>query len=122
MAIACADLLGDLGPLGHAAAQADDLLGIFLLGMGQGTQVAENPLLRMVPDGAGVQHNDVGPVCLVRKLTAHSLKHAHNVLAVGHVLLAAEGIHQGQRCAAALAVDVRQLPLKIPLAQGLLRR
>ena len=40
----------------------------------------------------------------------------------GMVDMAMVGQYQGPDGAAALAVDVRQLPLKIPLAQGLLRR
>ena len=121
MAIAGADLFGDLRALGHAAAQTDDLIGIFLLGMGQGAQVAENPLLRMVPDGAGVQHDDVGPVRIPGKFAAHGLEHTHDVLAVGHILLAAEGVHQGQRGAAPALVKGPELLLILPLAAGLLR-
>ena len=74
----------------------------------------------MVPDGAGVQHNDVGPVCLVRKLTAHSLKHAHNVLAVGHVLLAAERVDQRERRAGAAVVHLAHLARKFLLTRELL--
>ena len=44
----------------HAAAKADDLLGILLLRVGQNAKVSEPPLLGVLPDGAGVQHDEVG--------------------------------------------------------------
>ena len=90
--------------------------------MGQGAQIAKDTLFRVVPDGAGVQHDDVGLVGIVSKLAAHGLQHAHDVLAVRHILLAAEGVHQGKRGLAALTVQPGNFPLKFPLAQGVLRR
>ena len=48
------DALGDPGLLGHAAAQGDDHLRVFLFRVGQGAQIAEHPVLGVLPDGAGV--------------------------------------------------------------------
>lgn len=97
MAIAGPDLLRHLRPLGHAAAQADDLLRVLLLGVGQGAQGAVYPLFRMVPDGAGVHHHNVRPGGIVGELAPHVPQHPQDMLAVGHVLLAPEGVHQSQR-------------------------
>ena len=94
MAVGFADLFRHLRTLGHAAAQADDLLRVGLLGVGQGAQIAVDPLFRVVTDGAGVQHDDIRLLRRVHKRAAHGLQHPHDVLAVGHVLLTAEGVHQ----------------------------
>ena len=82
--------------------------------MGQRTQIAVHPLLRVVADGAGVQHHHVRLGRIVGERTPHSPEHTHNVLAVGHVLLAAEGIHQ--RPEGPVGVHLLQLCFKIPLA------
>ena len=79
--------------LSHAAAQADDLAGIGLFRVGQGAEVAVHSLLRVLAHGAGIQHHHVGLESIVGKGKAHLAQHAHQVLAVGHVLLAAEGVH-----------------------------
>ena len=113
--VGLAHLFRHLGPLGHAAAQADDLLRIGLLGMGQGAQIAVDPFFRMIADGAGVQHNDIGLGRLGDKFTAHALQHTHDVLAVGHVLLTAEGVHQRTDGLAPLDVQLFYFFGKLPL-------
>ena len=89
--------LGNPLLLGHAAAKTDDLLGVFLFRVGQGAQVAEDPVLGVLPDGAGVQNHQVRLRRVRCEGEAAALQHAHEFLAVGHVLLAAEGIHAGHR-------------------------
>ena len=44
------------------------------------------------------------------------------MLAVGHVLLAAEGVHQCADALSALGVQLSYFPFKIPLAERLLLR
>ena len=76
-----------------AAAQADHLLRILLLGVGQGAQVAEHPVLRVLPDGAGVQEHQIGLLRVLGEGEAACLQHPHELLSVRHILLAAEGVH-----------------------------
>ena len=89
--------LGHAGLLCHAATQADDHLRIFLLGVGQCTQVTKHAILRMLADGAGVQDHQIRFGGLVRQGKTAVCQHAHQLLAVCHVLLAAKGIHAGHR-------------------------
>ena len=63
-----------------AAAQADHLLRILLLGVGQGAQVAEHPVLRVLPDGAGVDDDDAGLLRVIGKTKAHPLQIAPDAL------------------------------------------
>ena len=114
MAVGLAHLLGHLRPLRHAAAQADHLRRVGLLRVGQGAQIAVHPLLRVVADGAGVQHHHVRLGRIVGERAPHSPEHTHDILAVGHVLLAAEGIHQ--RARGPVSVHFLQLCFKIPLS------
>ena len=65
--------------------------------MGQGAQIAIDPLFGVVAHSAGVEHDHIGRKGIVGKVKSHLPQHAHQILAVGHVLLAAEGVHQGQR-------------------------
>ena len=116
MAIALPDLPGHLRPLGHAAAQADDLLRVRLFRVGQGAQGAVNPLFRMVPDGACIHDHNVRPGRIVGEIAPHIPQHPQNMLAVGHVLLAAEGVHHRQRRPAPGPVDIVYFLGKLPLA------
>ena len=63
-----------------AAAQADHLLRILLLGVGQGAQVAEHPVLRVLPDGAGVQEHQIGLLRVLGEGEAACLQHPHELL------------------------------------------
>ena len=114
MGVALLDAFGHLFLPGHAAAQEDLLPRMAALGMGQRPQIAEHPLLGMLPDGAGVHHHDVRPGGIVGEFAPHVPQHPQDVLAVGHVLLAAEGIHQ--RAEGPVGVHLLQLCFKIPLA------
>ena len=108
------DAVGNLGFPRHTAAQENFLLRVAALGVGEGSQVAEYPLLGMLPDGAGVQHHHVRLGRIVGERAPHSPEHTHDILAVGHVLLAAEGVHQ--RAEGPGGVHLLQLCFKIPLA------
>ena len=102
--------------LGHAAAEDDDLLRVLLLGMGQDAQVAEDPLLRVLPDGAGVQQGQIRLPRVLRKGEAAGLQHAHEPLAVRHVLLTAVGLHKGPGMGPPGGEHGLDLRLKVPLA------
>ena len=81
--------------LRHAAAQADYLLRVFLFRVGENAQIAEDPLLRVLPDGAGVQDHQIRLLGVLCKGKAAVGQHTHQLLAVRYVLLTAEGVHAG---------------------------
>ena len=83
--------------------------------MGQRPQIAVDPLFGVIPDGAGVQHHDIRLSGVVGELAAHVPQHTQNVLAVGHILLAAEGVHQRIDGLAPLLMEGRQLAGILPL-------
>ena len=116
MAVGFLDALGHPLLLGHAAAQGDDLLGVLLFGVGQDAQVAEHPLLGVLPDGAGVQNDQIGLTRLVRQSKAALEQHAHELLPVSHVLLAAEGVHTGGGMGLAALKQFPDLCFKVLLA------
>ena len=106
--------------LRHAAAEADDLIGLCGLRVAEAAQVAVNALFRVLADGAGVEQDDVGLILVARELVAHLAQHAHEHLAVGHVLLAAEGVDQRKRRAGAAVVHLAYLARKFLLSCKLL--
>ena len=79
----------------HAAAQEDFLLGMAALGVGQSPQIAEHPLLGVLPDGAGVHHHHIGPLGLLHHGVAAHGQISSQFFGVGFVLLAAVGLHIG---------------------------
>ena len=108
MAVRLADALGYVGLLGHTAAQADNLVWVFPLAVDQRAHVAEHPLLRVLPDGAGVDDNDVRALIVVHDGAAHVGQHPPEQLGVGLVLLAAIGVHIGPGRDGALGVAPAQ--------------
>ena len=90
------DLFGDVGLLHHAAADGDNLPGPGLFGVVQRAHVAEDPHLRVLPHGAGVDHDDVRLELILGEAAAHLPQVAPQLFAVGLVLLAAVGVHHGQ--------------------------
>ena len=96
VAVGFPDFLGHLGLLGHAPAQADQGIRVAALHVDQGPHVAEDPLLGVLPDGAGVDDDDPGLLLAVGEAEAHFIQIAPDALGVGLVLLAAVGIHKGQ--------------------------
>ena len=94
------DPVGNLGLPRHAAAQEDSLLRMAALGVGQRPQVAENPLLGVLPDGAGIHHHHVGPFGALDDGIAALCQVAPQLFGVCLVLLAAIGLHIGRGCPA----------------------
>ncbi len=94
------DPVGNLGLPRHAAAQEDSLLRMAALGVGQRPQVAENPLLGVLPDGAGIHHHHVGPFGALDDGIAALGQVAPQLFGVCLVLLAAIGLHIGRGCPA----------------------
>ena len=95
MGIGMSDPLGYRRLAHHAAAEEDLLAGMAALGVNQSAHIAEDPLLRVLPDGAGVQHDDVGALLRVGQAVARLHQHPADTLGVGLVLLAAVGVHKG---------------------------
>ncbi len=106
MAVGFLHLLGHVGLLGHAAAQADELAGVAPLHMHQGPHVAQHPLLGVLPDGAGVDDDDIGLLLVLGKAIAHLLQIAPDALRVGLVLLAAVGVHKGEGGLGPLGIEL----------------
>ena len=94
--VALAQLLHDVGLLGHAAANADDEARVLLFQLFQRTYVAENTLLGMFAHGAGVEKDEVGMLNVIAQAKADILQNALDLLAVIDVLLAAVAAHIGQ--------------------------
>ena len=122
VAIGLADLLSHVLLLHHAAAQADELLRVAALGVDQGAHVAEHPLLGVLPDGAGVEDDEIRLLHILRQGEAALGQHPHELLPVGHILLAAEGIHAGPGMGLTGFKHAADLLLKVPLAGKVLRR
>ena len=110
------DLLRHVGLLGHAAAHADELAGLGPLGVHQRAQVAQHPLLGVLPDGAGVDDNQVGLRLALGELVPHLAEVAPQPLRVGLVLLAAVGVHKGQGRGRPGGEPLVELLAEIPLA------
>ena len=77
--------------LGHAAENADHLLGIFLLMPDEAAESGIDLLLGMFADAARVEQNDVGVDRLVDQFVALPAQTADDELAIEHVHLAADG-------------------------------
>ena len=80
----------------HAPGQENLLPRMAALGMGQGAHVAEDPLLGMLPDGAGVDDHHIGALSLRLPGISHLPEHAQHPFAVRLVLLAAVGVDPGR--------------------------
>ena len=117
MAVGFLHPLGHPLLLGHAAAQGDDLLRVFLLRVGQNAQVAEHPLLRVLPDGTGVQNHQIRLLGVLGEGEAAVRQHAHELLAVRHILLAAEGVHAGHGMGLPGIEHLLDLCFKLPLTR-----
>ena len=116
MAVRLPDPLGSPLFLGHAAAEDDDLFRVFPLRMGEGAQIAEDPLFCMFPDGAGVQQDQIRLLGVLSKGKAAGLQHSHQPLAVSDILLTAEGLHTGGGVGLAALEHGPNLLLEFPLA------
>ena len=83
--------------LGHAAAHGDDNRRPAALDVLQSAHVAEHPVLRVFPHGAGVEENEIRVLGTVCKGKTHFSQQALDLFPVRHILLAAVGTHIGQR-------------------------
>ena len=111
------DPLRHPGLLGHAAAQADHLLRVFLFCVGETAQIAEDPLFRVLTDGAGIQNHQIRLLGVLCKGKAAVGQHPHQLLAVRHVLLTAEGVHAGHRMGFPGSEHFLDLCFKLPLTR-----
>ena len=91
------------------------------VGVGQRPHVAKNPLLGVLPDGAGVQQHQVRPLLPVGEGIAHPGQIAPQAFRVGLVLLAAVGVHEGGLLAGPLVQQGVDLVAKGELAVDLRR-
>ena len=96
MDVALADFFRHGGLAHHAAAEENLLARMAALGVDQRAHVAQNPLLGVFPDGAGVDDNDVGPFLAVLHGVAALLQHTADAFGIGFVLLTAVGVHKGR--------------------------
>ena len=122
MAVGLLDALGDQLLLGHAAAKADDLLGVFLFGVSQNTHVAEHTLLGVLPDGTGIEDHQIRLLGVLGEGKAALSQHTHQLLAVRHILLAAEGVNAGPGMGLQGGKHGGNFLLKFLLAGKILRR
>ena len=93
--IAVPDAVGNLGFPRHTAAQENFLLRVAALGVGQCAQIAENPLLGVFPDGAGVHDDHIRTFGTADNGIAALSEEASQLFGIGLVLLAAVGLHVG---------------------------
>ena len=114
------DLLRHVRLLDHAAADRNDEPRISRLGVHERADVAQNAHLRVAAYRTSVHDNELGLVLVLRKAEAHELDITAQRFAVRLVLLAAVGIHKGQRArsAQALAYLIAYLPLTCQLRLG----
>ena len=83
--------------LDHAAADGHDLVRFLFLCVDQCTDVSVDPLLRMLPDRTGIDHDHVGLILILRELISHLFQISADLLAVCFVLLASVGVYHCQR-------------------------
>ena len=110
-----ADFVRHMGLLHGAAAQADHLLRLPPLGVGEGPHVAQHPQLRVLPDGAGVDDDHIRLSGILGEAVAHLPEHPPDLLAVRLILLAAVGVHQGQGLDGPLPVPPGHLAAELHL-------
>ena len=84
--------------------------------MDQRPQIAQHPLLGVLPDGAGVQDDDPGLLLVSGEVIAHLAQIAPDPLGVGLALLAAIGVHKGQGRLSPVGVHPGDLPAVLQLA------
>ena len=85
--------------------------------MGENAQIAEDPLLRVLPDGAGVQDHQICLLWVLCKGEAAVGQHTHQFLAVRYVLLTAKGVHAGHRMGFPGSEHFLDLCFKFPLTR-----
>ena len=106
-----ANFFRHVGLLHGAATEADDLVGLTALGVGQGAHVAQHPQLCVLPDGTGVDDDDIRHAGILGEGVAHLPKHPSNLFAVRLVLLAAISVHQRPPALALCCASWRQISI-----------
>ena len=114
--------LGDLRLTHHAAADEDLLPRVAALGVYQGADVAEHALLGVLADRAGVDDHEVRALGRVGQAVAAAPQNAADLLGVRLVLLAAVGLHVGDRGLALLFPKALQIIADFILTAQLLHR
>ena len=114
-----ANFFRHVGLLHGAATEADDLVGLTALGVGQGAHVAQHPQLCVLPDGTGVDDDDIRHAGILGEGVAHLPKHPSNLFAVRLVLLAAISVHQRQGLPPCLGIVLCQLAADLHLTLNL---
>ena len=92
------DPVADGGLTRHAAAEEDLLPGMAALGVGQGAQIAEYTLIRVLPDGAGVHDDHIRTLGLLDDGIPGLGQVTPELFGVGFILLTAIGLHIGGGC------------------------
>ena len=87
--IAFFDELGHAALLRHAPNDRDDESGVFLLLPFHYADVAEGAALRVVPDAAGVENDDVRALLLAAGHSAHAFEEPRDLFGLVHVHLTA---------------------------------
>ena len=77
------------------------LIRVAALGVHERADIAVNALLRVLADGAGVDHDRIRALFGIGDLIAALAEHAADLLGVRLVLLTAVGVHKGLGCAPA---------------------
>ena len=106
--------------LHHAAAHGDDLVRVLLLRVVERADVAEHALLGVLTHGAGVDDHHIRLVSILREPKAHRAQVSAQFFAVGLILLAAVGVHHGERLLPARLVQRAQPVADLHLAGNLL--
>ena len=99
-------LFADLLLLGHAAGQGNNKVGLLLFEALERPHIAEYPLLGVFPDSAGIVEDQVGLPDIIGKAVAQLRQHALEPFPVINALLAAKGMHMGQRRGLVLFAEV----------------
>ena len=94
IAKAVLDFFGNIVLLHHAAAKGDYHVRLCGFIFFERADIAENAILRVFSYGAGIIQNKVGLLNRIGKLIAERAKDTLDFFAVGHVALAAVGMHK----------------------------
>ena len=100
-----ADFLGDMLLLHHTAAQDNHHMRAAFLYMLQNAYPAENLVLGILAHRAGVEHDQVGDLCVVGKVIPGFFQHTAYALGIVFVLLAAVRLAQRKRASAVFRLE-----------------
>ena len=92
--IALAELFSNMLLLNHTAANRNYHIRIFAVGFFQYANIAENSLLGVFPNGAGIEYYELSSLGSMGYGVAHLLKYSLKLFAVRKVLLTAVCVHK----------------------------